>query len=230
MLTEVHILPKSGKKPKQLVVFLHGYGSNGDDLIALGESWVDLLPDAEFISPNAPEACDINPVGYQWFGIRDFNPYNIRAGLDHARPLLIKYLKHLLEVREMNPSQLALVGFSQGTMMALDAIFALPGLRAVVGYSGTFYAPIAQSIPGDSPEVLLVHGDADMTVPYAAFSEAIRQLSLFGIHARDHTCPGLGHGIDTKGLAVGGEFLKEIFEKPDPVIYMGQENGGKSGA
>ncbi len=220
MLSGPRLLPKSGNSPQQLVVFLHGYGANGADLIDLGEYWSDLLPDAEFISPNAPQRCEVNPMGFQWFGIKDFSPFNIRAGLDQAQPILTNYLTQLLTERQLSPSQLVLIGFSQGTMLALNTLFSISGIRGVIGYSGAFYPPPAQLIAEPHPEVLLIHGDADMVVPYAAFTEALRQLSLFKIQAKSLTCPGLGHGIDTSGLKMGGEFLQQLFQKPSPVIYM----------
>lgn len=213
------LLPQTGNPPQQLVVFLHGYGSNGDDLIDIGTYWADILPDTAFVSPHAPFPCEMNPMGYQWFGLQDFSPFNVRAGIDQARPILVKYLQELLKEYQLTPAQLALVGFSQGTMLALDMIFALPGLGTIIGYSGAFYPPIAEKTPLPHPDVLLIHGDADMMVPYAAFTEAKRQLSLFGIEARGHTCPGLGHGIDAIGMNLGAQFLKQSFTKTEPVIY-----------
>src|ERR1051325_5070120 len=131
------VAAKSGGKAKQLVVFLHGYGSNGDDLISLAPYWADLIPDAEFVSPNAPFPCELNPFGgFQWFGLEDRNPAVILSGTQAAAAILDAYLDEALKSRGLDESKLALVGFSQGTMMSLHV-----GPRrsvppaAIVGYS-----------------------------------------------------------------------------------------------
>lgn len=223
MLNGPSILPKSGNAPKQLVVFLHGYGADGDNLIDIGHSWKNILPDAEFIAPDAPDPCELAPMGRQWFGLKEFTPFNVRAGLDAVRPRITKYLKNLLAERHLSASDLVLVGFSQGTMLALDLMFSLPHLRGVIGYSGGFYAPVAETLHPPYPEILLVHGDADTLVPYLALQEAERQLKLFGVTPRTHTCSGLGHSINHTGLHVGGEFLTHLFNSSDSVIYMNQK-------
>lgn len=220
MLTGPSILPLSGKAPKQLVVFLHGYGADGENLIDIARSWQDSLPDAEFIAPDAPNPCEINPLGRQWFGLVDFSPFNVRAGLDNVRPRVTRYLKGLLAERQLSLSNLVLVGFSQGTMLALDLMFSLPHLQGVIGYSGAFYPPIAETLQPPYPEVLLVHGAMDTIVPYTALGEAERQLKLFGVTPSTHTCPGLGHSINHTGITLGGQFLERVFNNSDAVIYM----------
>ena len=222
MLEGPRLKPQSGRARK-LVVLLHGYGATGDDLIELAYQWQELLPDAEFVAPHAPEICEVNPMGYQWFGLKDFNPFNIRAGLDRARPVLKKFLLNEINELGLMPSEMALVGFSQGTMMALDAMFSMAGMRSILGYSGAFYPPVGEKLDGAKPEVMLVHGDADMVVPYAALAEAKRQLGLFGIAPRMHTSKGIGHGIDEDGIKLGGEFLEETFNGTDDVIFMGKK-------
>jgi phospholipase/carboxylesterase len=206
--------------PRQLVVFLHGYGADGANLIEIGEVWSELLPQAEFVSPNAPFRCEINPFGYQWFGLKDFSPFNIRAGLDQITPKVATYLKTLLSERSLSTADLALVGFSQGTMLALDLMFYLKGIQSVVGYSGAFYPPVAKQMEDPKPNVLLVHGDADMVVPFPAMAEAVRQLELFSISPYTEVCRGLGHGIDDQGLAAGGQFLFAKFQQSSSVIHM----------
>lgn len=223
MLSGPSILPQSGKAPKQLVVFLHGYGADGQNLIDIANSWTGILPDAEFIAPDAPNPCEINPMGRQWFGLLDFTPFNIRAGLDIVRPRVTKYLKSLLAERHLSPADLVLVGFSQGTMLALDLMFSLPHLRGVIGYSGAFYPPIAETLQPPYPEVLLVHGAVDTIVPYGALGEAERQLKLFGLKPKTHTCPGLGHSINHTGITLGGQFLADAFNTSDDIIYMNQK-------
>lgn len=223
MLSGAQKLPLSSNSPQQLVIFLHGYGADGANLIDIADVWQDALPEAEFIAPNAPHPCEVNPMGYQWFGLQDFSPTNVRQGLDNAGPILAKYLKHLLAERQLSPAQLALVGFSQGTMMALEMMFHLPGIRCVLGYSGAFYPPIARILTPPVPDVFLVHGDVDMVVPYTALEMARTQLAQFNVPVHTHTCHGLGHFIDGEGLQLGGQFLAHTFSATDPVIYMDQK-------
>lgn len=197
-------------KLKKLVVILHGYGANGDDLIDLAHRWAPQFPDVDFIAPNAPESCEMNPMGFQWFGLRDFSPFNVRSGLDRIRPTVVQYLESLLQKHHLQAEDLALVGFSQGSMVALDMLFALPGLKGVLSYSGAFYPPVAVPPLSHTPNVMLIHGVVDMVVPFAAMAEADRQLQLFGLNPQTCAIPHLGHGIDSQGLKVGEQFLKEL--------------------
>ncbi|HVY98621.1 MAG TPA: dienelactone hydrolase family protein [Dongiaceae bacterium] len=203
--------PKSGRA-KNLVVFLHGYGSNGDDLISLAPYWADLLPDTEFLSPNAPFPCEENPFGgFQWFGFRDRSPEMILGGTRAAAAILDAYLDRQLEARGFDESRLALVGFSQGTMMSLHV-----GPRratapaAIVGYSGRLIG--AELLAGEiksKPAVLLVHGTADPVVPFASMAMAEKSLGDAGIAVESLARPGLPHSIDQEGLVRGGRFLKQ---------------------
>jgi phospholipase/carboxylesterase len=206
------LAPKSGGAPKQLVVFLHGYGSNGDDLISLAPYWADQLPDAEFVSPNAPFPCEQNPFGgFQWFGLEDRSAEMRLGGTRAAATHLDAFLDAALQARGLDESKLALVGFSQGTMMALHV-----GPRriiapaAIVGYSGALIAPEALAAELESrPPVLLVHGTADPVVPFAAMGTAAKALQAQGLTVEALAPPGLPHSIDPEGLARGGRFLQE---------------------
>ena len=208
------VAPKSGGAAKQIVVFLHGYGSNGDDLISLAPFWADLLPDAEFVSPNAPFPCAMNPFGgFQWFGLEDLNLSTKLDGTRAAAAILDAYLDQALAARGLDESKLALVGFSQGTMMALHV-----GPRraiapaAIVGYSGALIA--GELLPTElksKPPVLLVHGMADPVVPFPAMGAAALALQSAGLTVETAARPGLPHSIDQDGLARGGRFIEENF-------------------
>jgi len=209
--------PRSGA-PRQLVVFLHGYGADGNDLIDIGRAWQQLLPQAAFASPHAPEPCGQAPVGRQWFPLTFRDPNERWTGVNMAAPVLERFLDAELGRHKLSPSALALVGFSQGTMMALHV-----GLRrttapaAIVGYSGLLVTPPEQEIEAfaaeirSRPPVLLVHGDRDELIPAQALFQAAQGLSALGLSVEWHISPGIGHGIDAEGLRHGGEFLARRF-------------------
>jgi phospholipase/carboxylesterase len=199
---------------RQLVVFLHGYGADGNDLIDIGRAWQGLLPQATFVSPHAPEPCAQAPVGRQWFPLTFRDPNERWTGVNAAAPILTSFLDAELKRHNLPPSALALVGFSQGTMLALHA-----GLRratapaAIVGYSGLLAVPpdvnpetFAAEIKS-RPPVLLVHGDRDDLIPPQALFHAAGGLAALGVPVEWHMSYGIGHGIDQEGLRHGGEFL-----------------------
>jgi phospholipase/carboxylesterase len=205
--------PRSGAA-RRLVVFLHGYGADGNDLIEIGRAWQQLLPDTAFVSPHAPEPCAGAPTGRQWFALTFRDPDERWRGVNAAAPTLNAFLDAELARRKLPPSALALVGFSQGTMMALHV-----GLRrptppaAIVGYSGLFVLPnnaapdvVAGEIKA-RPPVLLIHGDQDELIPVQALFHATQALAALEVPAEWHISPGIGHGIDQEGLRHGGEFL-----------------------
>jgi phospholipase/carboxylesterase len=205
--------PASGGKPRQLVVLLHGVGADGNDLIGLAPYWAALLPDAEFVSPDGPFPCDMAPFGRQWFSLQDRSPAAILAGVRATAPIVDAFLDAALAARGLDDRRLALVGFSQGTMMSLYV-----GLRrakaaaGIVGYSGALVG--ADALPQEirsRPKVLLVHGDADEVVPAQALAIAANGLKAAGVPAEILMRPGLGHGIDEEGLRRGGEFLQQAF-------------------
>jgi phospholipase/carboxylesterase len=204
--------PASGGKPKQLVVLLHGVGADGNDLIGLAPYWAPALPDAEFVSPDAPFPCDMAPYGRQWFSLQNRSAEAILAGVRAAAPILDAFLDDALAQRGLDPSKLALVGFSQGTMMSL---YVGPrrakALAGIVGYSGALIGAetLAENIR-TRPPVLLVHGDADEIVPPQAFPLAVAGLRSAGVAVEELICPGVGHSIDEAGLRRGGEFLRRV--------------------
>ena len=200
-------------KATKLVVFLHGYGSNGDDLIGLAPYWAQLLPEAAFISPNAPFPCEMAPFGYQWFSLENRDPHAKLAGVRTAAPLLDAFLDQQLARFGLAEKDLALVGFSQGTMMSLHvALRRKAAIAGVVGYSGALIGAqfLADEIRA-KPPVLLVHGMADPVVPFDAMAQAANGLKTQGIDVVTEARPGLPHSIDEVGLQKGGAFLRHHF-------------------
>jgi phospholipase/carboxylesterase len=206
---------------RQLVVFLHGYGADGNDLIEIGRAWQSLLPQAAFVSPHAPEPCGQAPVGRQWFPLTFRDPDERWTGVNKAAPHLTRFLDAELKRRNLAPSALALVGFSQGTMLALHV-----GLRraaapaAIVGYSGLLAVPAkvdAEKFAAEiksRPPVLLIHGDRDDLIPPQALFQATSGLAALGVPVEWHMSYGIGHGIDPEGLRHGGEFLARRLSSP----------------
>ena len=215
-------LPPASGKADRLIVFVHGYGADGNDLIGLGKHWQKLLPTAAFVSPNAPERCAMSPTGYQWFAITRMQPDEMLRGVERAAPLLNAFIDGELARLGLDASKLALVGFSQGTMMSLHV-----GLRrpvppaAIVGFSGALPGP--EKLPSEivsRPPVLLVHGDADEMSPVQALHAAANGLGAAGVQVRWHVSRGVGHGIAPDGLELAGRFLTDAFAgkltaKPD---------------
>jgi phospholipase/carboxylesterase len=201
-------------KARRLVVFLHGYGADGNDLIDIGRAWQQILPDTAFVSPHAPRPCGQAPMGREWFPLTFRDPNERWNGVNAAAPVLTRFVDAELARRELAPSALALVGFSQGTMMALHV-----GLRravapvAIVGYSGLLVDPPTGGIEAMKneivarPPVLLVHGDRDDLIPAQALFQAAQGLAALGVPVEWHLSQGIGHGIDAEGLRHGGEFL-----------------------
>ena len=194
------------------MVLLHGVGADGNDLIGLAPYWNQALPEAEFVAPHAPFPCDMAPFGYQWFSLLDLKPESLVKGLQAAAPPLNAFLDRLLEDRQLPPSRLALVGFSQGTMMALHvALRRTPPVTCVVGYSGALFE---SGLPSDivaRPPVLLVHGEADEVVPVQAMTAAKSTLDQLGVPVQSAMRPELGHSIDMEGLGLGASFLADRF-------------------
>ena len=205
--------PRSGGPAKQLIVLLHGLGADGQDLIGLAPFWAEALPDAAFVAPDAPEACDMGPYGRQWFSLQDRTPAIMAAGARAAAQGLEAFIDAELARLGLPPTALALAGFSQGCMMALYA-----GLRravppaAILGYSGALLAPeaLATEITG-RPPVLLVHGEADDIVPPQATHLASAVLRAAGVPVEAISRPGLAHGIDEAGLTAGRRWLEAAF-------------------
>jgi phospholipase/carboxylesterase len=207
------LAPAAGGAAKQLVVFLHGYGADGNDLIALGREWAKLLPHTAFVSPHAPEPCGMAPMGRQWFDLTLGDMKAIALGVKRAVPSVDAFLDAELKRLGLGSRALALVGFSQGTMMALAVgLKRSPSPAAIVGYSGALATVEAlPKDPASAPAILLVHGDMDEVIPVDAMFIAREQLAQAGLAVEWHLAQGIGHGIDGEGLRLGGAFLKQAF-------------------
>ncbi len=205
--------PKSGAL-KSAVVFLHGYGADGADLLGLADALAPHLPDTMFVAPDAPEPCAGNPFGRQWFPI----PYldgssevDSVAGFGRSSKDLQAFLDALLKETGLPPSKLALFGFSQGSMMALEvAPRRAEALAGVVAFSGRLLRP--EHLAAEArvkPPVLLLHGDADPMVDFAEMGRAGDALVAAGFETYAHVMRGTGHGIAPDGLSVALAFLRE---------------------
>jgi phospholipase/carboxylesterase len=204
--------PAASGTADSLVIFLHGYGADGNDLIGLAEPLAPHLPDTRFLAPNAPQPCTNNPAGYQWFPIPwldGSSPVEASIAAFAAYDLLARWLDEAAETTP--PDRTVLLGFSQGTMMALQVGLRRPApLAGIVGFSGRLLEPqrLAAEITA-RPPVLLIHGDQDPMVPFASLGEAADALTAAGVETRTHVSRGTGHGIAPDGLGRALDFIRE---------------------
>ncbi|HUY68632.1 MAG TPA: dienelactone hydrolase family protein [Alphaproteobacteria bacterium] len=217
MLKDYRIPPLAGGKPERAVIFLHGVGDSGQGgLLSIGQMWQAALPRCEFLCPDAPFPFDMAPPdmddGRQWFSLKSFAMPDMLAGAKTAAPLLDAYIDHVLATRGLAPKQLALVGFSQGTIMALYvAPRRTEAVAGIIGYSGLLVGgETLLAEKKSAPPALLVHGRMDEVVPYNMLELSERGLRMAGIPATSLTCPLTGHSIDDAGIAEGLKFLTKI--------------------
>ena len=202
---------------QQLIILCHGLGADGFDLIGLAPYFAQVLPHAHFVSPNAPEICDMAPPGmqsgYQWFSLLLREEENMLYGARSAEPILNKFIDDQLAKYNLSEDKLALIGFSQGTMMSIFV-----GTRrekpvaGIVGFSGRLIGKdeLADEITS-RPPMVLINGDQDELVPVDQQPEAIEKLQAAGVKVEGHIRPGLGHSIDAEGIQIACDFLKKIF-------------------
>ncbi len=205
--------PRSGGAPKKLILLLHGFGSSGTDMISLAPQWQDALPDTLFLAPHAPQRCGMMGAGYQWWGLTGFAPSALAAGAASAAPAIDAFIDRKLAQYDLSEADLAIVGFSQGTIMALHvALRRRRAVAAVVGYSGMLAGTLGlnpEELP--KPPVLLVHGTADPVVPIAALHMTESELKRLGIDVTAHVSYGVAHTVDPVGLRLGRDFVAEAF-------------------
>ncbi|MCB1472098.1 MAG: prolyl oligopeptidase family serine peptidase [Rhodobiaceae bacterium] len=210
--------PANGRPARRLVIFLHGYGADGNDLIALGQQWAQILPDTAFVSPDAPEPCGMPGAagGRQWFPLTFRDPNEYWRGVSQAGPVLDRFIDRERDRLGLSDADVALVGFSQGTMMALHVgLRRAQRLGAIVGYSGALAG--GEHLKDEltqKPPLLLIHGDRDDVLPVQMLFMALQALADAGMAAEFHVSSGIGHGIDGEGLRMGGHFLASAFSAP----------------
>jgi phospholipase/carboxylesterase len=206
--------PHSGEL-RSAVVFLHGYGANGADLMGLADPLTEHLPDTAFFAPDAPEDCAGSPMGFQWFPIPwidGSSEEESREGMLRAVDDLNAYLDGIMVDEDLLPEQVMVFGFSQGTMMALHV---LPrredAVAGIMAFSGRLLQP--EDLKDElqcRPPVLLVHGDQDDVVPVQSLPQAAEALQEAGwkeVYA--HIQKGTTHGIAPDGLQVALAFMRE---------------------
>lgn len=205
--------PASGTATS-VVVFLHGYGADGADLIGLADPLAPHLPDTLFLSPNAPQRSVVNPLGYQWFPI----PYmdgsseaQAAEGMAASARSLDAYLDAVEAETGLGPDRTVLVGFSQGTMMSLHvALRRSRAVAGIVGFSGRLLAPERlEAEISCRPPVLLIHGDQDQVVPLSSLPAAAQALKAAGVEVMTHVSRGVGHGIAPDGLGLALGFIHD---------------------
>jgi len=204
----------AGGRARSLVVFVHGYGADGADLLGLGDALAPHLPHTVFVAPDAPQPCIGNPFGFQWFPIPWLDGSSeaaAKAGMAESVALFDAFLDARLAEEGLTPAALALVGFSQGAMMSLHvAPRQAEPVAGVVAISGRLLVPellAAEAVV--KPPVLLVHGDQDPVVPFEDMGLAGDALVSAGFEVFGHVMQGIGHGIAPDGLGVTLQFLKE---------------------
>jgi phospholipase/carboxylesterase len=199
---------------RALIVFLHGYGADGGDLLGLADALSPHLPNAAFVAPDAPERCVGGGFGYQWFPIPWLDGSSqaaAEAGMAASVQDLNAFLDARLAEEGLAPDRLALVGFSQGAMMSLHvAPRRDAAVAAVVAISGRLLQPeLLATEARVKPPVLLIHGDQDQVVPFGDMARAGDALVAAGFQTFGHVMQGTGHGIAPDGLGIALRFLKD---------------------
>lgn len=214
-LTELsgpEVAPASGGPAKQLVIFVHGYGANGQDLISLAQYFAQVVPDAAFISPDAPYRCDGAPMGFQWYDVWMQDPADRLAAIRSTGEIFDNFVTAQLARHGLTEDKLVLIGFSQGTMISL---FTAPrrekAIAGIVGYSGRMESP--ETLKDEircRPPVVMVHGDSDELLAVSEMETAATTLRDCGVEIDTLVRPGLGHGIDEEGIRTGLAFVHKV--------------------
>lgn len=201
------------KDPEHLVIFLHGYGANGQDLLSLSPELEAALPNSIFVSPDA-----IYPFeggffgGYQWYSLIDRSEQSMLAGAKNAAPIINQYIDEQLAKFKLPISKLILIGFSQGGMLATYVGLRRKGkIAGIISFSG--YMLLSDNLEDEikaKPNVLLTHGEDDSVVPPQALDFAAEKLDTLGVDCEAHLLPNLGHGIDAKAIDLARKFITKV--------------------
>ena len=211
ILEATSISPLSKNKPRQAIILCHGYGGDGKDISALAINWQRFLPDAIFLCPNAPEVCAVNPQGYQWFDLTSEKEEIILEKSLIAEEKLNTFLDQVFDNFHLEPTNLALVGFSQGTMIGIQVCLKKKKqINCFIGYSGKIINQkhLADNI-NSKPKIFLMHGVNDTIVPPTHLLEAKEYLANQGIKIKTKIFKNCEHRIPVEGSSLGLSFLKK---------------------
>ena len=211
ILDVTSISPLSKNKPRQAIILCHGYGGDGKDIGGLATNWQRFLPEAIFLCPNAPEVCSVNPQGYQWFDLTSEKEEVILEKSLVAEDKLSIFLDQIFDNFQLDPFNLALVGFSQGCMMSLQVgIKKKQQINCLIGYSGKVINQkhLSNNI-NSKPKLFLMHGDNDTIVPPTHLLEAKEYFANHGIKAKTKLFKNCEHRIPVEGSSLGLGFLRK---------------------
>ena len=205
------ISPLSKSAPKQAIILCHGYGGSGQDISVLAINWRRFLPEAIFLCPNAPEICSINPQGYQWYDLTSEKEEIILEKSLVAEEELNKFLDQVFNNLQLEPLNLALVGFSQGCMISIQVgLKKKKKINCLIGYSGKVINQkhLSNNI-NSRPKIFLMHGENDTIVPPTNLLEAKEYLENHGIKTKTKMFKNCEHRIPVEGSSLGLNFLKK---------------------
>jgi len=205
------VTPLSKNKPRQGIILCHGYGGDGKDISSLAINWRRFLPDAIFLCPNAPEICTVNPQGYQWFDLTSEEEEVILEKSLMAEEKLNTFLDQVFDNFQLEPTNLALVGFSQGCMMSIQVgLKKKEQINCIIGYSGKVINQkhLSNNI-NSKPKIFLMHGENDTIVPPTHLLEAKEYLNKCGLKIKTKLFKNCDHKIPVEGSSLGLGFLKK---------------------
>ena len=209
------ILQPSDSLIKRIVILLHGYGSNAKNMMSLAQTWHGRLQNTLFVAPNGPKHSPHGMVdSYQWFDLTTLDERHIRSGLKNAVEILNEYIKELSIKFEVPVDSIALVGFSQGTMLSLETLYSNVHVGAIIGYSGALYPPPWAPRALKTP-VQLIHGTKDDVLHHSQSLEVKELLQSFGVFVETYLCEGIDHTISLEGIEKGLSFLSKYLKEKD---------------
>ena len=211
ILDVTSVSPLSKNKPHQAIVLCHGYGGDGKDISTLAINWQRFLPDAVFLCPNAPEVCTDNPQGYQWFDMISEKEEMMLEKSLAAEEKLNTFLDQVVNNFQLESSNLALVGFSQGCMMSIQVgLKRKEQINCIIGYSGKIINQkhLMKNI-NSKPKIFLMHGTNDTIVSPTHLLEAKEYLKKCGLKIKTKLFKNCEHNIPVEGTSLGLTFLKK---------------------